>query len=226
VVSLTIVFSVLCETAFAATLQSDQSNLISINEYENAMSKIYAQYGIEWKIVDASDAMPITKELFDAEIVRAKNECEIFQAKMAQSKKEIENYQAELNENKSVFVSDSSQIYNETIINSVMPVTKSVRAIYKVDDLFPFASCTLAAYAQFSYDANYGSILNIGYSYIIPLVSINLDQWVDEGSYFSITAGPNAYVVFKGKCYFSYTIPGIEVKTSATIPVYAGVSMS
>ena len=181
VLTLSIVFSTFCGTVYAGTLKSD--DYYSIKEYEVAMSEIYAKYGMEWKITDSSNAASITKELFDSEIARAKKECKEYFVSLMNSK----------------FVNAISTPIDRqgASIYSIMPVTKRTTATSLVE-IYPFAFCYLYAEALFTYNADSGAIMSIHSWSIYPMTTMNLDQWVDEGSYVNFSSGPSSYAWFKG----------------------------
>lgn len=203
VLALSIVFSY-GGTAYAKTLNSDQSNLVSIEEYEDAMSQIYANYGIGWKIIDSSDSKPITKAVYNSEIKRAYKECE--------------EYQAQLNKSKSENL-DSIQVSNTDMgINSLMPVRKNVYG-YATYESWPFYKCQLMATADITYNADTGSIMYINSSNIRYNIAVNLDQWDDQGSYVEIIWGSQCRAHFIGTLYFSYTVIITGQKISLSVPV-------
>ncbi|MGN6710837.1 hypothetical protein [Anaerocolumna jejuensis] len=210
VLMLSLAFSLLCGTAYAETTETDQTKQISIKEYENAMSQIYAQCGREWKIIDSSNAKPITKEIFDSEIERAKKEVAEYQA----AYKAEEIYSATLTKTQVTGIH----------INSIMPVTKNVStstsASYGV-----FCNAVIIASANITYNADNGNIMSVNSQSIYQGTSVNLDAWVDEGSYIT-NNGTFLYANFRGKCYFSYTIPVINVKVSDTVTVFAGSGLN
>lgn len=195
-------------TVYAATLESEQSNLVSIEEYEDAMSQIYANYGIVWKIIDSSDSVPITKELYDSEIKRAYKECE--------------EYQAQLNKSKSGNF-DSIQVTNTDMSSRLMPVNKCVSASTTIED-WPWYQCVLTATAWITYNADTGEMMSLD-SWDINYTSVNMNEWVDEGSY--IDKNRNFFRVwFIGKCHFSYIVPVTNQKISLSVPVNAGIVMN
>lgn len=203
---LSILFS-LEGTAHAATLKSKQSNLISIEKYEDTMSQIYANYGIEWKIIDASDSVPITRALFNSEIKRAYRECE--------------EYQAQLNKSKSEY-SDSIQVPDTDIGINLMPIKKSVSASTTVQS-WPWYKCKLTARAMITYNGSTGYTMWVDW-WNISYEGVNLDKWVDEGSYIS-QSSTHFTAIFRGTCHFSYTVPVTNQKISLSVPVYAGSTL-
>lgn len=206
---LIISFSTVYVTASAATLKYDRSDeLISIQEYEDAMHQVYAQYGIEWKVVDSSDAKPITKALFESEIARARAECKEYQAALTKNKAEF----MELKGN----ISESSADNN---VPMVMPVTANYYLYFDIN-FDVFAHCRLYAKANATYDADKGIFMYTNSSSLTKITGVNCDSWSDDGSTFFINeTSRSLYVHILGKAYFSYTIPVINVKVDKTIPV-------
>lgn len=218
--SLSMVFSMLYGTAYAQTSKTNQ--FVTIQAYEDAMSKIYANYGMEWKITDSSGTTQITKALYDSEIARATKECKEYQTAFNKSKAEAIKIES-ITSNYSV----STLVANQdtgAVVNSMMPVTKNVSASCKVTYGL-YCSCYLVANANYTYNADNNTTLSLNSWSVDYTTAVNLDQWVDSGSRVDLTSY-GCYAIIKGSCYFSYTIPVINTKVSQVVPVYEGRSMS
>lgn len=201
-------------TANAETLKSDQSNLVTVEEYQDTISKIYASYGIEWEIIDSSNAIPITKELFDSQIEKAH--------------KEGEEYQTELNRNKLLYSdtnSNTNKISNKEDIGilSVMPVRTFVYATTSVEN-WPLYMAELQAIADITYNADTGAMMYLHSWYIITSSGFNYESWVDAGSSVSIS-GTSCTAQFRGTCYFSYSEPNTGFKVTKGVFVWTNVPM-
>ncbi len=204
IIALTLILSSMCGSAYAAT-----SNLISIQKYENSMKQIYAKYGIEWKIVDSSDARPITKALYTSEIKRAEKEGKDYQAKLTNSRTEFSNM-------KKTLIELPNDNYS---LRSIMPVTSYFTMILQINCSI-FANCRLLASANATYNADSDLFLSLNSSNIIKYTAVNCNAWNDGGSsiYMNSTR-TSLYVHFVGTADFSYTIPGINVKVDIAVPV-------
>lgn len=196
----------------AAEEVEKSSDLISIEEYENTISKIYADYGIGWEIVDSSNALPITREIFDSEIKNAYEECEAYQNQINENKTSILEIEQE----------DTTITTSPIITPMLMPVKKYIMASYKVSAVS--FSVTFRALAQITYNADTGNVMTVHSTDISPSSGINFDDWVDNGSEIKIK-GTNWRAYFKGTAYFSYVAPVINVKLSKTIPFDASAPM-
>ena len=185
--------------------QSDK--YITIQEYEDAMSQVYAKHGIKWEIVDSSEAMPITMELFEMEIARAEEECK--------------KHQNELIENKAEYMlleENLTELSNDSIMR-LMPVTANYYRYLDID-CSVLATCRLFAYANATYDANNDVFLSLNSSNIIKYSGVNCNSWIDGGSSIYINSTRKSfYVHFVGTADFTYTIPEINVKVDQAIPI-------
>lgn len=210
VLSLNMVLSI-CGTAFAGTLETNQ--FVTIEAYEDAMSEIYAKYGMEWKIIDSYGITQITKASYDSEIARATKECEDYQTAFNKSNSEV------------IQIKSTQEANRDVVIRGMMPVTKNVYASTKVEFSF-WASCFIEAFANYTFNANAigNTPLSLNSWMIYSAAGVNLDEWVDTGSEVVLT-DTGCYANFRGTCYFSHTIPVINIKVSQTVPVIAGVSM-
>jgi|GEM_PF-3623984 hypothetical protein len=207
ILALSMMTSILGESAFAAT------KTISIVQYENAMSKIYAQYGIDWKLTDSSNMEKITPKILSSELARAEAECKSVQEQLSTANAELQrSLRAQI-------ASIAVQPY------SIMPYNTTVYATYTVSNL-PFYKCDYKAYAFVTINGDNDLYISINSSGFYNAFGYNFDDFTDQGSTI-LLAGGNTYcrAHYLGLFNFSYTSP-VGGKISTSIPVNSSNVMS
>lgn len=194
-------------TAFASSPEEYVVNeeLVSIQEYESTMKEIYSRYGIEWKIIDASNALPITKEVFESEKNRAVREGEKHLDDLEKAQSEVTNLE---------HISNNLQSENDVGILGFMPITGDYTYLANYKAAHGMVRIRVKTTAL--YNADYGEFVSFYNTSFQKWAGVNCTGWRDTGTKIG-KAKDIFWVSMNGIASFSYTIPTINIVVEDSI---------
>lgn len=191
---------VLIVSCYSFAFADVDTSYVSIQEYENSLKAAYAQYGIEFSVLDSNGNVTVPRTILNTDLAKVE--------KVAKSFK----------------ITDIKVVQDNTAANSIMPLSMFYnKTVYKDWTIFnAYGSATMRSEANVTIDGSNSNIAAVNSKSTYQLGTfVNFDSWTTTNMTVTKNSPSTGSIkmVVSGRATFSYADPLTGIKTGYTATV-------